>query len=65
MTHYRAERMYYDDTPTGCYGSFYNYQDIKDLVRGFKLNEEVSNDNMLVFARKKCKYFYLIEVIHN
>ena len=57
MTHYRAERMYYDNTPTRSYGSFYNYQDIKDLVKGFKLSEDVSNHNMLVFARKKCNYF--------
>lgn len=64
MTTYQLKRVYYDNTPNRCYGHFNDYEDIKQLVKGFKADMRFWNENVQAYTRKNCKYFYIV-IINN
>lgn len=44
------------------YGSYADYEDIKAITKGYSLDDEMKEFGLLVFTRKNCKTYYVMEI---
>lgn len=58
---YKVEKIYIYEDKTLDYGNFQNWQDVADIVKGFK--EDKSITNMICYSRKNCQYFYMVTIL--
>ena len=61
MRYYRVFKSYILTDLTIDYGGFVNWQDVKNIIKGYK--KESEEGNLIVYTRKKSKYFYIVEIL--
>jgi hypothetical protein len=58
---YKVEKVYIYEDYSADYGYFTKWQDVADIVKGFKADKSINN--LIVYSRKRCKYFYLVTIV--
>lgn len=58
---YKVEKCFIYEDLTLDYGNFANWQDVNMIIKGFKEYQKLGN--MIIYSRKKCKYFYIVTIL--
>ena len=61
MKYYKVYKSYILKDLTIDYGGFIDWQDVKDIIKGYK--KESEDGNLIIYTRKKSKYFYMVEIL--
>ena len=60
MTTYRIEKVDVNTEESVDYGIGYTMSDVKEMVKGYALDKELSDSFMMTFSRKNGKYLFFV-----